>query len=663
MTMHARDRNAVSPEDCRWRAGEPDGPGEVARCRLLHQLFGPGKEDACTVTREVCVACCGSFPPTFESLNPVVASLVFDRAGAFAKGDPEGQPDTECDALRAWAEQHLEIEAPPLPRREPVKRSPRQLALPLDEAIPPPQLRCGEPVRHWAVGVTTAPRRRPHLGECLRSLAFAGWPRPHLFIDGSIATPSDWSHLPATSRDQQIGAWPNYYLSLIELLMREPLADAFLMVQDDALFVAREDVRQYLERILWPGDTLGIVSLYCATPDARREAGWSKYRGRWKYGAVAFVFPREVARQLVISPPVFEHRWIDARKGLVGIPEVIAAWAESTGTPMYFPTPSLIQHVGETSAIWLGAFDLTPERQAGICLDEPCDNLAVLPDRPAPCHVAEFPEHLFPCSEEVQADYDQRVMRGRGRMSAATAVICGLCRDLALQLPATIARVEYLASMFRDCDMVIFENDSQDATVDVLRQWAAANPAVHLLSERLKQPKLNFGTSRDRTERMAYYRNRCREAVVHEFGGRDFVVVADMDLEGWSYDGIASTFGYQDWDFVGSNGLCFASAAETRDGGTGVHADSFAYRAVGQTQLMAAEAHRLRFRRGEPLVPVWSCFGGLGIYHMPCFRAASYEGHDCEHVTYHEAMRERGHDRLFLNPSQIVLYSPWRASP
>jgi hypothetical protein len=36
----------------------------------------------------------------------------------------------------------------------------------------------------------------------------------------------------------------------------------------------------------------------------------------------------------------------------------------------------------------------------------------------------------------------------------------------------------------------------------------------------------------------------------------------------------------------------------------------------------------------------------------------AYGGSDQEHVVLHDAMRRQGFDRLFLNPSQIVLYSP-----
>jgi hypothetical protein len=68
------------------------------------------------------------------------------------------------------------------------------------------------------------------------------------------------------------------------------------------------------------------------------------------------------------------------------------------------------------------------------------------------------------------------------------------------------------------------------------------------------------------------------------------------------------------------------------------------------------EINALRFRRGVPLQPVWSCFGGLGVYRMECLRAAEYSGEDCEHVYLHRKLRQAGFTRLFLNPSQITLY-------
>ena len=60
-----------------------------------------------------------------------------------------------------------------------------------------------------------------------------------------------------------------------------------------------------------------------------------------------------------------------------------------------------------------------------------------------------------------------------------------------------------------------------------------------------------------------------------------------------------------------------------------------------------------------PMLPVESCFGGLGVYRMACLLACSYGGGgDSEHVVFHDRMRRSGLGRLYLNPSQIVLHSP-----
>jgi hypothetical protein len=67
-------------------------------------------------------------------------------------------------------------------------------------------------------------------------------------------------------------------------------------------------------------------------------------------------------------------------------------------------------------------------------------------------------------------------------------------------------------------------------------------------------------------------------------------------------------------------------------------------------------AARFVYDRGAPLVPVTCCFGGLGVYAMEAYAAASYSEDDLEHATFHRSMIAAGHSRLFLNPSQLVIY-------
>ncbi len=105
-------------------------------------------------------------------------------------------------------------------------------------------------VSTWAIGVTTSPRIHPTLDLCLDSIVQAGWARPQLFIDGPVRIADRHASLPATCRSERVGAWPNYYLALAELMLRQPRSDAFVLVQDDAVFYNHESLPRYLERRL-----------------------------------------------------------------------------------------------------------------------------------------------------------------------------------------------------------------------------------------------------------------------------------------------------------------------------------------------------------------------------------------------------------------------------
>jgi hypothetical protein len=201
--------------------------------------------------------------------------------------------------------------------------------------------------------VTTAPRRQPTLETCLDYLVRSGWEDVRLFVDDRApALPAHHGHLPVTLRQPAVGAWPNFYLALQELLCRHPDADALMIVQDDACFYDRENLREYLEQLLWPSDPPGLVSLYCSSAYTNEHRGWHAMSEEWVWGALAFVFPRERAMQFVTDPGVIGHRWKTG--GLKLIDEVIGKWALREHVPIHFPTPSLVQHLGVTSTIWPG---------------------------------------------------------------------------------------------------------------------------------------------------------------------------------------------------------------------------------------------------------------------------------------------------------------------
>ena len=271
--------------------------------------------------------------------------------------------------------------------------------------------------------------------------------------------------------------------------------------------------------------------------------------------------------------------------------------------------------------------------------------------------LSSFPETAFPPPAELRAGYEERVAAGRERMREVSVVICGLARDVCDALPNTVARIERQGEMFRDYRVIIYENDSQDGTLGYLWAWRQENPAVVILTERLGNPRWGQVPDPTRAAQMAYYRNQYLRYALSRYGDFDFLLGIDLDLpDGWSYDGVANTFGHEGWDMVGSYGIQHVPYAGRRR--YPVFFDVWAFREVGHPKAhVLKEINPRVYRRGQPLLPVWSCFGGLGVYRMEALRSGcEYDGGDCEHVTLHRAMRERGFDHLFMNPSQIVLH-------
>jgi hypothetical protein len=361
--MRQRRANQFLIEACPYRHGvNRHEDSESASCGLIEQILGKRNDGSCSVERAVCESCRQSFPPSPRHPNPVVASVLYRRASRLAGSASTSLEAQQFLSLAEHARQNLDVMyARPLALEpEPDQVDRRALA----EIVPPPAARHGRRVREWAIGVTTAPRIQPVLSTCLESLGRAGWGRPRLFVDSAVIVPAPHDQLPCTVRDERVGAWANYYLTLAELLLGQPRADAFMVVQDDALFYHRQSISAYLETVLWPGKVPCLVSLYCSRADSASSPGWHAAHGVMRSGPVALAFPPELAKAFLTDREVFEHRWRRDELEATSIGDVISEWAYKRGVPVWLPTPSLVQHVGDTSTIWRQA-RAKGKRQAG----------------------------------------------------------------------------------------------------------------------------------------------------------------------------------------------------------------------------------------------------------------------------------------------------------
>lgn len=152
-----------------------------------------------------------------------------------------------------------------------------------------------------------------------------------------------------------MGAWPNWYLALAELVMLDPLADYYFMSQDDVVFC--EHLRDFLEQDLWSDKQTGVISLYCPSiyHGKKRLPDYGPHEvaeGFGLVGALTYLFPATAARAILQDTQVVEHRLKGRRRGLCNIDAVVGRWAEQSGRKVYYYSPALAAHIGETSSIW-----------------------------------------------------------------------------------------------------------------------------------------------------------------------------------------------------------------------------------------------------------------------------------------------------------------------
>lgn len=308
---------------------------------------------------------------------------------------------------------------------------------------------------------------------------------------------------------------------------------------------------------------------------------------------------------------------------------------------------------------------------------------------------------------------------------AEKIVICGVCKNVAPFLPTTIASIEDVGSRFKDYRVFIYENNSTDGTPEMLRTWAEQNPRVKVISEVIPREDLlkqcrshTWDNLPYRTEVIARARNIVMKyAMSSELDDYKYLLVADLDFsDRWDIDGIMSSFHQKvEWDALLANGLDQKKHLFDR------YALRYEERPLGPELLGEEwwhELHRypVKLKKEAPLFPVYSAFGGLGIYKRAAVKGCHYSGtitpdletfarriietkphHSqvlqyfqrndkdltvvylkkdpsaikwilnsggfefpvcCEHVTFHASMIVNGHDKIFINPQMMLQYDP-----
>jgi hypothetical protein len=282
--------------------------------------------------------------------------------------------------------------------------------------------------------------------------------------------------------------------------------------------------------------------------------------------------------------------------------------------------------------------------------------------------------------------------------------VAAVVKDNAATLPRLLRGISRRAGKFDAISFSVYENNSSDGTKAVLERLSAELPGMRIVSEDLsreRQREIASVRHKDgrvcRLEILAYAREKARSLVLEEFGGYDLVLVVDADAVLFSFRGIeraARTIEAGQADCVGANGLTKRL----------LYRDAFAFRSpehpigpefLGDYWTDVVRRRIQRRLRGEGLVPVYSAFGGAALFGMDAFRAGRYTAIPdaeylrqqrsldlslaaadelgracaepvpnmnflapivCEHVPFCYAMREKGFERIFIDPRWPILF-------
>ncbi|MCG8650274.1 MAG: hypothetical protein MI861_10590, partial [Pirellulales bacterium] len=339
-------------------------------CGLLGEISGVSDVRRLAVPAGACEACCQSFVPTAKHPNPVVASLLFQIAQDIGSGNVDRCDPSQAARLADLAKRHLPTL---LPHEEDCVDDSQPLVPPRDlpeseiKRLVPVRHSVSGPVRRWAVGVTTAPRGLMTVEQSLDSFLASGWEQTTVFADGNVKLGDRFGRLPIKRYSSPSGAWKAWRRALQELVDQNAAADAVMLFQDDALFPGANKLRSYLESSLWPNQGRCIASLYSCADYTKGQNGWRALDQIWLLGAVAWVFPKPIAVELVKA---IRRGELEDRRSTAGIDSRVGAWAWRNRIPFWFPTPSLVQHIGQVSSIWAASPAVGLRRADRFLLDE-----------------------------------------------------------------------------------------------------------------------------------------------------------------------------------------------------------------------------------------------------------------------------------------------------
>lgn len=232
----------------------------------------------------------------------------------------------------------------------------------------------------------------------------------------------------------------------------------------------------------------------------------------------------------------------------------------------------------------------------------------------------------------------------------SNVVICGICKDVGTRLPASIKIVEAIGAYFSDYHVLIYENNSTDNTRMVLDYWVKRNPRVSVESEDVKG--FDFVNKRYlKSNYTAFARNKVVDRLWTLDYYFDYVVWVDLDFVlPADLEGIREALGRDDWDAVFAYGISpehgYWDWLAFRD-----HKEPFGPELVGHNTWYVKKEN-LVLAPDAPWYPVYSAFGGFGLYRKEALRGQRYSALVTPDIDRVSKQIMQTHEQKYLDASK-----------
>ena len=281
-------------------------------------------------------------------------------------------------------------------------------------------------------------------------------------------------------------------------------------------------------------------------------------------------------------------------------------------------------------------------------------------------------------------------------------VVVGCTKDSGSYIFENLRKLYEMHSFFKDFQMIIYENDSSDNTVEELERFASKYDKFKFISEKnvLEQVKKDLDNRQGkirkmiakikkhridfRTQILAYARNKLINLVNTEYNSWDYVIVSDLDslLVNFKAKQIKSFFLHDEtkWDVLTSNSFptyydIWALRISNKVWQKKTHArywrsiidydcwEMVSMAKKGEKRKEAIEEYvknnQITISQKKELIPVDSAFGGMGVYKISKISNCKYDGlketlnykfrfDRCEHVAFHEEIRNKNDGKIFI---------------